>query len=386
MNRLWLPVGLVFLLVAQQPSALVEHGGLFHLATCKAVPRGTATPSQPSEVIARSLKVCMVCRPDREASFAAYIEANGPIVYRMQSSSSYHTAGCQLAARFPITPTTFARASGELKLDDCILCRPNELPGIGVILAARRAERQAALTAEAEAAAIRRKEREASETARLEEVRRLAELDRARKEEAAIVAAKLERTRPFTPLTELNGRAAAKKVIASLNDPSVAKVSESKNTLFRLLFRDGVKESAPEYSGDPIDIMSDESIAITLMGPGMAFEFQASERIRKMEPLGLIPWTPSVTITVSPTSINSPDVERVVLQRDGVVVAPLRSTLALRAMETRMGAKFTAHAGTVAFPISAFHPRAESVTVTIIPASGQNTVKRLTTAELRRIQ
>jgi hypothetical protein len=73
---------------------------------------------------------------------------------------------------------------------------------------------------------------------------------------------------------------------------------------------------------------------------------------------------------VSPSRIDAPDIVKIVVERDGKVVAPRLSELKPTVLTTRMGAKALLHAGTIIYPCSAFDPDA-AVRVIAIPEAGR---------------
>ena len=84
-------------------------------------------------------------------------------------------------------------------------------------------------------------------------------------------------------------------------------------------------------------------------------------------------WASGVHILVNPSRIDAPDIEKIVVQRNGNLVAATRATLAPHELATATGAKRMIHSGDVIYPLSAFEPGLDvSVTVIAIPASGSN--------------
>jgi hypothetical protein len=109
------------------------------------------------------------------------------------------------------------------------------------------------------------------------------------------------------------------------------------------------------------------------------------ESIRKMEPDRRVPWSHDVVVLVLPTTIEAPDIEKVVLMRDGSIVSPVQSTLAPATLTTAMGASVVVHRGAITYPLSAFDPGA-SVVLTAIPATGHNIVATISQDDLQKIQ
>lgn len=122
-------------------------------------------------------------------------------------------------------------------------------------------------------------------------------------------------------------------------------------------------------------------IAIVLMSPYTMYRMSIEESLRKMEPLEEIRYKAAFTVGVSVSQIDAPDIEKIVVQRDGVTVEPMRNDLVVKEMTTRMGAKTALHSGEVLYSCDAFAPTA-TVTITAIPASGANLTKTLKPGQL----
>jgi hypothetical protein len=136
---------------------------------------------------------------------------------------------------------------------------------------------------------------------------------------------------------------------------------------------------------DSTVIALDKGLGVLAWFPYQAFRDSLSEAVRKREPISEVPVPTGVTIFVSPGRIDSPDIERIVVERNGQVVAPIANSLRLTEMTSRMGVKRLVHSGEVTFACAAFAPGA-SVTVTAIPTVGRNYVKVLQSDELRKLK
>jgi hypothetical protein len=70
---------------------------------------------------------------------------------------------------------------------------------------------------------------------------------------------------------------------------------------------------------------------VALAGPLSLFFTEASERIRKFEPISPPPtWSSEAHVLVTPSRIDAPDIEKVIVQRNGAIVPPLRTNLVVR--------------------------------------------------------
>jgi hypothetical protein len=125
-----------------------------------------------------------------------------------------------------------------------------------------------------------------------------------------------------------------------------------------------------------------------ISGPLGLFFSEARERVRKFEPLVPVPrWSPAIHILIDATQINAPDIEKIVVLRNGNAVPPVRTELTMHEMVAVMGAKRMIHEGQVTYPLEAFAPGAGvAVTVIAVPASGSNLTRTFTSTELRAIQ
>lgn len=268
----------------------------------------------------------------------------GPTVHVF--SKAYHVESCPRLRGQEAQTTSLYQAIKSL-LSPCSECRPNENGEIRSYVS----NNTAAIGREADAA-----------------------------REAVRVAG------PFMRVTERDARRIVALVVKDLADTTYdQRARDLERSGFRVIFAMQAQEVSPDFTGDPVDLYRDDSLDVVLFGPATTFSFTVAENLRKLEPVSAI-WRDVVSIAVSPRSISSPDIEKVVLRRNGVAVAPLSSTLKQTVMTTRMGASFTVHAGILTYPYSAFAPTVDNLDITLIPAIGDNTVKRFTRADLRKIQ
>jgi hypothetical protein len=128
-----------------------------------------------------------------------------------------------------------------------------------------------------------------------------------------------------------------------------------------------------------------EGLTFALMSPYARYRLQLETALRKMEPIEKATFEPEFTILVSASRIDAPDIEKVVVQRDGVTVEPIGGGLTVEEMTTRMGAKAAFHTGEIRYACSAFAPNG-TVTITAIPVIGKNIVKTLKSDELAALK
>jgi hypothetical protein len=122
-----------------------------------------------------------------------------------------------------------------------------------------------------------------------------------------------------------------------------------------------------------------------LFSPYASFRMDITERVRKMEPVTDLVYPTEATVTIFPDRIIGPNIIKVVVQRNGVIVEPLRSTLGPREFTAVNGGKRERYAGIVVYPLSTFAPGA-TVTVTLVPECCANVVKKLSDKQLERFK
>ena len=193
-------------------------------------------------------------------------------------------------------------------------------------------------------------------------------------------------TAPFRKLKEGDAVGILKKVTDDLADPKYAEpVKDVERSSFRLIFQNEASKISRTFTGDPMDVAENKDLVVTLVGPATFFAIAASEQLRKLKPV-TVKWIDAVGVLVMPRTIESPDIEQVILRSGGSTVAPIAGTLTPEVFSTMLGMKTTAHAGLVFFPSSAFADGATMVELMLIPKVGTNIVHLFTTDELRKIQ
>jgi hypothetical protein len=226
------------------------------------------------------------------------------------------------------------------------------------------------------AAADAEVKRERAEAERLKAV-----AERAKAESARAKAEADRRRREAEPLVRVN-EAQARNILAD----AAARAKNDVN-IFTASFLKDVGKVAPEFAG-PKTVSRSEALSIVVSGPLGYFFAEARERVRKFEPMVPPPtWSPGIHVVVQPQQIDAPDIEKIVVQRNGALVTPARTALVPSEMVTRMNAKRMIHGGEVVYPMNAFEPGlGVSVTVIAIPASGSNIIRTFGSLELRAIQ
>jgi len=126
------------------------------------------------------------------------------------------------------------------------------------------------------------------------------------------------------------------------------------------------------FGPDPtIPLAKSDQLTVLLFTQLSLLRAELTTKLRKLEPLGDVSPHAGIGIYVAPQRINAPDISKVVLMRNGQIVAPLNSTLETQSLRTALGAVVSKHAGVVEFPESAFAEGAR-VHISLIPESGEN--------------
>jgi hypothetical protein len=154
---------------------------------------------------------------------------------------------------------------------------------------------------------------------------------------------------------------------------------------FEELATHAVLTLVPSFSIRPIVEGFDFGLDISVVGPVGSFLSGVRESIRKMEPIGHPSWPTYVSVIVKASTIEAPDIEKVVISRNGSIATPLQILLFPQRLTTAMGASVVVHQGVVTYPLSAFDPGA-SVVLTAIPTTGHNIVATISQDDLRKIQ
>jgi len=131
-----------------------------------------------------------------------------------------------------------------------------------------------------------------------------------------------------------------------------------------------------------VRVPTPEGLSIEVIFPYSLYRSQLKEAIRKREPLADVAIPAGViSVTVTPSRIDAPDIIKIVVERDGKEVPPVLNGLKPTEVTTRMGAKDVLHAGVVAFPCAAFAPRGSS-RIIAIPEAGTNITHEISDVEL----
>ena len=140
-----------------------------------------------------------------------------------------------------------------------------------------------------------------------------------------------------------------------------------------------------DFESFPLSIVRRQDLTISLAMPYMTYRRAVIAHLRMREALTDIPWIDAAVISVSPDRLEAPDISRLVVERDGKEVAPLRSLLRPMQFSNGSGDSASLHAGDVHYPLSAFAPGA-GVRISAIPAAGEPFVFTLDDTDLRQLK
>lgn len=180
----------------------------------------------------------------------------------------------------------------------------------------------------------------------------------------------------ITPVTEARVRALAKRAQADAKADATALV---------LALDRQVRDTWGEFESFPISVVRREDLLVTLSSPYMSYRRALVDALRTKRPIDGLAWVGTAVLSVSPARLSSPDVERVVLMRNGREIPPLKDGLRPMTFSNGSGEQGTLHAGDIHWPMSAFAPGA-AVAVTLHGRSGNPLVYDFSDAELTTLK
>jgi hypothetical protein len=181
---------------------------------------------------------------------------------------------------------------------------------------------------------------------------------------------------PHQPLTEASVRALARRASRdSRGDP----------TKLVLALDQRVRERWGDFESFPLSIVRDEDLLVAITAPYMSFRRSLVDMLRSGRPIEQTAWTGTVVIAIAPMRLGAPDVESVVVSRDGHSVAPVSSGLRPMTFSNGRGDEGVIHAGDVHFAVSAFLPGSK-VVLTLAPRAKDPIVYVFSDAELTTLR
>jgi hypothetical protein len=140
-----------------------------------------------------------------------------------------------------------------------------------------------------------------------------------------------------------------------------------------------------DFESFPVSIVKREDLTVTLTTPFMGFRRALVEHLRMRQPLDEVRWVENVVIAVSPERLAAPDIERLIVERDGQTVTSVQSRLRPMTFTNGHGETATIHAGELHFPAWAVAPGA-AVVVRATTKDGTEFVREIPESELRRLR
>ena len=134
-----------------------------------------------------------------------------------------------------------------------------------------------------------------------------------------------------------------------------------------------------------VSVTSHDDLSIDVISRYGAYRRRLFEAFRKREPIEQVQIPTGVQVAVIPSQINSPDIFKVIVERDGVTAEPIANMLKPTEMITSIGAKAVIHSGVVLYPCSAFAAGA-TMLITAIPESVANFTKTISSEALSKLK
>jgi hypothetical protein len=147
------------------------------------------------------------------------------------------------------------------------------------------------------------------------------------------------------PITEARVRALARQA---------SRDSRGDSSELVLALDQRIRAEWGDFESFPLSIVRDEELLVAVTAPYMSFRRSLVDVLRSGRPIGDAQWTGTVVVAITPRRLDAPDIESVVLSRDGRSVAPVRSELRPMTFSSGTGDERVLHAGDMHFAASAF--------------------------------
>ena len=154
------------------------------------------------------------------------------------------------------------------------------------------------------------------------------------------------------PITEARVRALARQA---------QRESRGDTTAVVLALDRHVRETWGEFESFPLSIVHRDDLLVTLSTPYMAFRRAVVDVLLTKRRLEDSLWVETAVVSVAPARLGSPDIDAVLLTRDGRDVPPVVNGLKPMTFSNGGGESTVLHAGDVHFPALAFAPAAHVV-------------------------
>jgi hypothetical protein len=146
-----------------------------------------------------------------------------------------------------------------------------------------------------------------------------------------------------------------------------------------------IRERWGDFESFPLTIVRDEDLLVSVTAPYMSFRNSLVDMLRSRRPIDQAVWTNMVVVAITPRRLGAPNIESVVVSRDGRTVVPVRNALRLMHFSSGTGDEGVLHAGEVGFSSPAFLPGSK-VVLTLTPRGGNPIVYAFSDDELRTLK
>lgn len=126
-------------------------------------------------------------------------------------------------------------------------------------------------------------------------------------------------------------------------------------------------------------------LSVGAYGPISGFYVSASDLVRKMAPITGAVWTEGITVFVIPLTTGAPNVERVIVLRDGKMISAVSGSLRPVELGGRTGETATLNGGRLVYPLSAFDPGAD-VRIELFLADRDPIVTKLSRSDIAMLR
>jgi hypothetical protein len=140
-----------------------------------------------------------------------------------------------------------------------------------------------------------------------------------------------------------------------------------------------------DFESFPVSIVRSDDLLVSLTAPYMSFRNSVIDMLRTGRPINRAVWVNAVIVAVTPQRLGGPDIESVVVSRNGRPVEPVKSSLRPMRFSSGTGEEGVLHAGDISFPTATFSTGAR-VAVTLTPHLSDPIVRTFTDYELSTLK
>jgi hypothetical protein len=142
-----------------------------------------------------------------------------------------------------------------------------------------------------------------------------------------------------------------------------------------------VRERWGDFESFPLTIVRDDDLLVTVTAPYLSFRNSLVDMLRSGRPIDQAVWTNMVVVAITPRRLGAPNIESVVVSRNGRPVVAVKNALRPMRFSNGTGDEGVLHAGEIGFSPSAFLPGATTV-LTLTPRDGDPIVHGFSDDEL----